>query len=114
MSDLHSQTGSMAQAAADPLAVASTWIDVLTLASEKQKQANRSTFWTHTLKNIKELMSFSRHVLVQFERANLLQHAEEHENLTWEKLIFCADTGLSMHKKRHDGLGMEWSGVVIF
>lgn len=34
----HSQTGRMAQAAADPLAVESTWMDVLTLASERQRQ----------------------------------------------------------------------------
>lgn len=34
---IYSQTGSMAQAAAEPLAVEFTWIDVLTLASERQR-----------------------------------------------------------------------------
>lgn len=35
--ELYSQTGRMAQAAADPLAVEFTWIDVLTLASERKQ-----------------------------------------------------------------------------
>lgn len=37
---LYAQTGSMAQAAADPLAVESTWIDVPTLDSETKKKPN--------------------------------------------------------------------------
>lgn len=39
----NSQTGSMAQAAADPLAVESTWMDVLTLASERQNKPQVNT-----------------------------------------------------------------------
>lgn len=46
---LHSQTGSMAQAAADPLAVEFTWIDVLTLASGRQNKpkSQQNTLNTH-------------------------------------------------------------------
>lgn len=41
---IYSQTGSMAQAAAEPLAVEFTWIDVLTLASERQNKAHANKF----------------------------------------------------------------------
>lgn len=74
-------------------------------------------FWkTKISQQVNALNPHTRHVLVQFERAaHLLQRAEEDESLTWEKPTFCANTGLLMHWKAwYEGLGMEWSAVVLW